>query len=203
MNKMARQIRPDRRGADSPTASPGHAALAKLTKEADAMHALLVLRADALMGCTEGSEEEEELSAITDAIEAYEAKRWPERQNSGRQGLSGGASNLREPHHGLAGGCRTGYWRTHALRHRDHRATAFRHGSRVCNRQAPDATGQRLGPRGRWVRRHSNPWDGADRRSSSGSPSPAPARLHSVQVIELTHKRGPVTTRSAQSGSFP
>ena len=43
--------------------------------EADALHALLVLRADALMGCTEGSPEEEELSNITDAIEAYEAKR--------------------------------------------------------------------------------------------------------------------------------
>jgi len=78
MNKTARQIRPAPRELDSPVASAGHAALAKLTKEADAMHALLVLRADALMGCTESSEEEEELSAITNAIEAYEAKRWPD-----------------------------------------------------------------------------------------------------------------------------
>ena len=85
MNKTARQVRPAPQDPDSPEAA-GHAALTKLTKESDAMHALLVLRADALMGCTEGSEEEEELSAIPDAIEAYEAKRWPEGKIPGGKG---------------------------------------------------------------------------------------------------------------------
>jgi hypothetical protein len=33
--------------------------------------------ADELVGCTEGSPEEEELSALADVIDAYEAKRWP------------------------------------------------------------------------------------------------------------------------------
>ena len=86
MNKTAQQVRPHRRGAERPTASPGQVALSRLTKEADAMHALLVLRADALMGCIEGSPEEEELSIITDAIEAYEAKRWPNGKEPGGKG---------------------------------------------------------------------------------------------------------------------
>jgi hypothetical protein len=46
--------------------------------EADAMHALLVHRADRLAGCTEGSPEEQELSEIVSALDAYERKRWPE-----------------------------------------------------------------------------------------------------------------------------
>ena len=44
--------------------------------EADAILSALVLRADALEDCVEGSEEEAELAVITDAIEAYEAVRW-------------------------------------------------------------------------------------------------------------------------------
>jgi hypothetical protein len=46
--------------------------------EADAMHSLLVLRADKLVGGTEGSDEELELKLIADAVSAYEAKRWPD-----------------------------------------------------------------------------------------------------------------------------
>jgi hypothetical protein len=46
--------------------------------EADTLHALLVLRADELVGCTEGSPEEAELEGLADAIERYEAIRWPD-----------------------------------------------------------------------------------------------------------------------------
>ena len=49
-----------------------------LTANADAMHALLVLRADKLAGCTEGSVEEGELPLIADTLEHYEAVRWPD-----------------------------------------------------------------------------------------------------------------------------
>ena len=48
-----------------------------LVTEADAMHARLVKRADELVGCLEGSPEEQELAEIADILEAYEAKRWP------------------------------------------------------------------------------------------------------------------------------
>jgi hypothetical protein len=40
-------------------------------READAMHALLIKRADELVGCTEGSPEEAELSTLADVVDAY------------------------------------------------------------------------------------------------------------------------------------
>jgi hypothetical protein len=43
----------------------------------DALHALLVKRADDLEGCAERSDGERELTAMTNAIEAYEAIGWP------------------------------------------------------------------------------------------------------------------------------
>jgi hypothetical protein len=55
-------------------------------READAMLALLIKRADELVGCTEGSPEEEVLRTLTDAIEAYEAKRWPSGKVAGGKG---------------------------------------------------------------------------------------------------------------------
>jgi hypothetical protein len=62
------------------SAPPAHHAAA------DRMHALLVTRADALMRCTENSVEEAELVELADAIEAYEAARWPDAKMVGGKG---------------------------------------------------------------------------------------------------------------------
>ena len=57
-----------------------------LIPSADAMLACLMRRADELADCTKGSDEEGELEAITDAIEAYEVVRWPEGKIDGGKG---------------------------------------------------------------------------------------------------------------------
>jgi predicted house-cleaning noncanonical NTP pyrophosphatase (MazG superfamily) len=57
-----------------------------LAKTTDAMHSLLVKRADELAGCAEGSPEEAELASLIEVIEAYEAQRWPAGKIPGGKG---------------------------------------------------------------------------------------------------------------------
>jgi hypothetical protein len=70
----------------SPPTDPQGIGTLCATPEADAMHSILVHRADALQGCTEGSAEEAELESLVNAIEAYEAKRWPDGKERGGKG---------------------------------------------------------------------------------------------------------------------
>jgi hypothetical protein len=65
---------------------PAHDTIGPVMLSSDALYALIVKRADALAGCTEGSEEEHELAAISDAIEAYVAVRWPDGRTEGGKG---------------------------------------------------------------------------------------------------------------------
>jgi hypothetical protein len=67
----------------APSALPG---LVGLMDDADAMHALLVLRADALAGALEGTEACTELERIADTVARYEAKRWPDGKVDGGKG---------------------------------------------------------------------------------------------------------------------
>ena len=59
---------------------------APATAATDALHAMLVKRANQLKGCAEGSLEEAELKTITEAVEAYEAVRWPDGKVPGGKG---------------------------------------------------------------------------------------------------------------------
>lgn len=57
-----------------------------LVAKADAMHSLLVLRADTLAGSLTSTAETTELELIADAVEAYEALRWPDGKLPGGKG---------------------------------------------------------------------------------------------------------------------
>jgi hypothetical protein len=57
--------------------------LPDFTAEADAMHALLLIRADALMSAPEASDGATGLQLTTDAVEGYEIKRWPRHHRAG------------------------------------------------------------------------------------------------------------------------
>ena len=63
----------------------GTTAAPALLDEADAMHALLVLRADKIEGSTE-FEEKTEFAMLCEVIEAYEAKRWADGKAPGGKG---------------------------------------------------------------------------------------------------------------------
>jgi hypothetical protein len=68
----------------SPSAAAGSRSF--MTAESDAMHGVLVLRADAPECCIEGSEEDRELAAIADAIKACVSVRWPAGKVPGGKG---------------------------------------------------------------------------------------------------------------------
>jgi hypothetical protein len=87
MNNLDKQIMAAERDLDAFAHGGLTPAWAELLQTpADKMHALLIERADALMGCTEGSPEEAELATLTDAIEAYETVRWPDGKEPGGKG---------------------------------------------------------------------------------------------------------------------
>jgi hypothetical protein len=70
----------------SPPAAADGGDVSPLAAEADAMHALLVERADEIGGYPDCSPEDTELKSITDVLAAYEAKRWPSGKTAGGKG---------------------------------------------------------------------------------------------------------------------
>jgi len=87
MNNLDRKIAAAERDLDAFAHGDSASPWAEMMQSpADRMHALLVERADALMGCTEGSSEEVELATLTDAIEAYQAVRWSDGKTGGVKG---------------------------------------------------------------------------------------------------------------------
>ena len=58
----------------------------RLVSAADAMHALLMKRADKLVSHAENSAEEAEYARIADALVAYKEQRWPEGKVPGGKG---------------------------------------------------------------------------------------------------------------------
>ena len=79
------QAQIDAANLDLDAFSQGGPAMQAPTSITNRMHALLVTRADALEGCTEGSPEEAELAALINAIEPHEAVRCPNGQNTWRE----------------------------------------------------------------------------------------------------------------------
>jgi len=61
---------------------------APATAEADAMHVLLVLRADAIEGCAENPEEARELAMIAEVVEALRGEAMARWQGTRRQRLA-------------------------------------------------------------------------------------------------------------------
>ena len=75
------------------------------------MHPARVKRAYDLMGCEPGSPEEKALAAIADALEAYEAQRWP----MGKIPAGNVSRSKYPPNRGCTeeaqcGSCRPGRW---------------------------------------------------------------------------------------------
>ena len=87
MNKLDKQIKAAKRDLDAFAHGGFTAAWAEpIQTPADKMHALLVERADALMGCIEGSPEEAELATSPTRSKPTRPCRWPAVRSDGGKG---------------------------------------------------------------------------------------------------------------------